>query len=139
MQLNPYVMFNGNCEEAFKFYERSLGGKIEAMMMHAGTPAAEQVPAEWQHKVLHARMSLNGQVIMASDAPPGRQSSNGGFFLSLGFTDTSEAERVFNTLAENGLVHMPLQQTFWAERFGMVNDQFGVPWMVNCGEPPPAA
>ena len=133
MQLNPYLLFNGQCEEAFKFYEQCLKGKIEAMMTHAGTPAETQVPPEWRNKILHARMTVGNQVLMASDAPPGRYERPQGFSVSIGLTDTAEAERIFSALAENGKVGMPLQQTFWATRFGMVVDRFGIPWMINCG------
>jgi PhnB protein len=133
MQLNPYLYFNGDCEAAFKFYERCLGGKIEAMMQHDGTPAAEQVPAEWRKKILHARLHLgNGEVLMASDAPPQHYAKPDGFSVSLQIKDPQQADRVFHALAENGTVRMPIQQTFWAERFGMLVDQFGIPWMVNC-------
>jgi PhnB protein len=132
MQLNPYLFFNGNCEEAFKLYAQVLGGKIEAMMTHEGTPAAEQVPAEWLKKILHARMSLNGQLLMASDAPPARQERPQGYSVSLMVNTPAEAERIFHALAQNGQVRMPIQETFWAARFGMLVDRFGIPWMVNC-------
>lgn len=132
MQLNPYLFFNGDCEAAFKFYEQALGGKIEAMMTHAGTPAEKDVSPEWRDKIIHARMTVDGQVLMASDAPPGRNKEAGGFSVSLTLNDPARAERIFKALAENGKVGMPFQQTFWAYRFGMVVDQFGIPWMVNC-------
>ncbi|HVC89799.1 MAG TPA: VOC family protein, partial [Acidobacteriaceae bacterium] len=111
MQLNPYLLFNGNCEEAFKYYEKHLGGKIEAMVRHAGTPAEAQTPPEWRDKILHARMVVGGTVLMASDAPPGRQQTPQGFSISLGTTDVAEAERLFQVLSENGKVQMPIQQT----------------------------
>src|SRR5690242_6594489 len=133
MQINPYLLFHGQCEEAFKFYEQCLKGRIEAMMTHAGTPAETQVPPEWRNKILHARMTVGDQVLMASDAPPGRYERPQGFSVSIGLTDTAEAERIFNALEENGKVVMALQQTFWATRFGMVVDRFGIPWMINCG------
>ena len=132
MQMNPYLLFDGQCEAAFKFYEKCLGGKIEAMMPHEGTPAADHVPAEWRSKILHARMVVGDQILMASDAPPGRQEKPQGFSVNLAFKDPSEAERVFKALAENGSVQMPFQKTFWAERFGMLVDRFGIPWMINC-------
>jgi PhnB protein len=132
MQMNPYLYFDGDCEAAFKFYEKVLGAKIEALMTHEGTPAGEQVPAEWRSKILHGRMTIGDQVLMASDAPPGRFEKQAGFSLSLGFTDAAEAERVFHALAENGVTTMPIQETFWAVRFGMLVDRFGIPWMVNC-------
>jgi PhnB protein len=132
MQLNPYLYFDGQCEAAFKFYERCLGGKIEMMLTHEGTPMAKHVPPEWLKKILHARLVVGDTVLMASDAPPDRYAAMKGFSVSLVIDDPAEAERVFHALAENGTVHMPIQQTFWALRFGMLVDQFGTPWMVNC-------
>lgn len=132
MQLNPYLFFNGQCEAAFKFYEQLLGGKIEAMMTHAGTPAEQQVPAEWRGKILHARMTVGDTALMASDAPPGRFEQPQGFSVSIQLKDPAKSERIFNALAENGTVHMPFQETFWSAGFGMCVDRFGIPWMVNC-------
>jgi PhnB protein len=132
MQLNPYLTFNGQCEAAFKFYERCLGGKIVAMVAHAGTPAEEHVPTEWRNKILHARLIVGDEVLMGSDAPPDRYEEPKGFSVTLGVDDPANAERVFHALAENGTVRMPLQQTFWAARFGMLVDRFGIPWMINC-------
>ncbi len=132
MQLNSYLFFNGQCEEAFKFYERCLGGKIEAMLPHEGSPAADHVPAEWRSKILHARMVVGDQVLMASDAPPGHFQAPQGFSVNIGVSDAHQAERIFHALAEKGKVTMPIAETFWALRFGMLVDRFGIPWMVNC-------
>ena len=132
MQINPYLLFDGRCEEAFNFYAQCLGGKIEAMMTHAGTPAAEHSPPEWQSKILHARLTVGDMVLMASDAPPSHFEKPQGFSVSIGIEDVGEAERVFHALSEGGQVRMPIQQTFWAKRFGMFTDKFGIPWMVNC-------
>jgi PhnB protein len=132
MQLIAYLTFNGQCEAAFKFYEKCLGGKIVAMMTHAGTPAEAQTPPEWRNKILHARLTVGDAVLMASDAPPGHQEPAKGFSVHIGTEDPAEADRVFNALAQNGTVRMPIAKTFWAERFGMLVDQFGTPWMVNC-------
>lgn len=131
MQLNPYLTFNGQCETAFKFYEQCLGGKIEAMVRHTGTPAEQHVPPEWREKIMHARLAVNGEVLMGSDAPPDHYKEPKGFSVSLQFKDIKEAERVFHALAESGKVGMPLQQTFWAARFGTLVDRFGIPWMIN--------
>jgi PhnB protein len=139
MQMNPYLTFDGRCEAAFKFYEKVLGGKIEAMFPHEGTPAAEHVPADWRKKIMHARLSLGDKVLMGSDAPPDRYESMKGFSVTLGFDDPAEAERIFHALAENGTVQMPIQQTFWAARFGMLVDKFGTPWMINCEQAAQAA
>jgi PhnB protein len=132
MKLNPYLFFNGQCEAAFKFYEQCLGGKIEAMIPHAGTPAEEQAPPEWRNKILHARLVVGDEVLMASDAPPSRFEQPKGFSVSLQIADPTEAERIFSALAKDGKVTMPIQQTFWAFRFGMLVDRFGIPWMINC-------
>jgi PhnB protein len=93
---------------------------------------AEQVPPEWRNKVMHVRLALSDKVLMGSDAPPDRYEQPKGFSVSVGVDKPTEAERIFNALAQNGTVQMPLQKTFWAERFGMLVDQFGIPWMVNC-------
>ena len=133
MQLNAYLYFNGQCEEAFKFYEQLLGGKIEAMFPHAGTPAEQYVPPEWRDKIMHALLSVGGSVLMGSDAPPGHyHEASKGFSVNIGLQDPEEAERIFHALAENGKVNMPIEKTFWAERFGMLVDRFGIPWMINC-------
>ena len=132
MRVNPYLTFNGQCEAAFKFYAECLGGKIEAMLTHAGTPAEAHVPPEWRDKILHARLTVGEDVIMGSDAPPGRFEPPRGFSVTIQLTDPAEAERIFQRLSDGGTVQMPIQQTFWAARFGMLVDRFGTPWMVNC-------
>jgi len=132
MQLNPYLTFNGQCEAAFKFYEKVLGGKIEAMMTYGGSPMAEQTQPEWRNKIMHARMTVSDEVLMASDAPPDRYEAMKGIMVTLGIDDAGEAERIFRALSEKGSVQMPIQKTFWAARFGMLVDQFGTPWMINC-------
>ncbi len=132
MQLNPYLTFNGQCEAAFKFYERCLGGKIMAMIPHAGTPAEQHVPLEWLNKIMHARLTVNDQVLMGSDAPPDRYQQPKGISVSLQIKDPNDADRTFKALSENGTVQMPIQETFWALRFAMFVDQFGIPWMINC-------
>jgi PhnB protein len=135
MQLNPYLGFDGRCEAAFKFYEKALGGKIHAMLTYGETPMANQMPAEWRGKIVHAQMTVGATVLMGSDAPPDRYAPAKGITVMLGVDQPAEAERVFNALAENGTVQMPIGETFWAQRFGMLIDQFGIPWMVNCEQP----
>ena len=132
MQLNPYLMFDGQCEAAFKFYEKALGGKIEAMMTFGGSPMAEQTSPEWRNKIMHARLNIGGKILMASDAPPGRHQEMKGFSVMLGIDDPGDAERIFHALSENGTIEMPIEKTFWAARFGMLVDRFGTPWMINC-------
>ena len=125
-------MFNGDCEAAFKFYEQLLGGKIEGLMTNAGSPVEDQVPAEWRNKILHARMTIGEEALMASDAPPGRYEKPKGFSVSIQLKDVGKGEQIFNELAEGGTVGMPFQKTFWSPGFGMCTDRFGIPWMVNC-------
>jgi PhnB protein len=132
MQMNPYLTFSGQCEAAFKFYAKVLGGEIIAMLPHEGTPMADHVPPAWRSKIAHARMMVGDKVLMGSDAPPDRFEKMQGFSVTLGIDDPAKAERVFHALAENGTVCMPIGETFWAVRFGMLIDQFGTPWMVNC-------
>jgi len=112
MQVNPYLMFNGNCEAAFAYYAKVLGGKIEAMLPHEGTPAASHVPPEWQKKIMHAKLVVGDFVLMGSDAPPSFQQPMQGFSVSLGIDTPAEAERIFKALADKGTVKMPLEKTF---------------------------
>jgi PhnB protein len=135
MQLNPYLTFKGQCEEAFKFYAQCLSGKIEMMITFAETPMAEQVPAEWRGKIVHARLSVGDKVLMGSDASAEHYEDSKGFSVSVSVEDPAQAERIFNTLATGGTVRMPIQETFWAIRFGALVDRFGIPWMINCEKP----
>ncbi|MGD9501992.1 MAG: VOC family protein [Methyloceanibacter sp.] len=132
MRANPYLTFDGNCEEAFTAYANILGGKIAAMMRFEGAPGTEQMPAEWRQKILHARLAFGDNVLMASDAPQGRFQKMQGMSVTLNIADPAEAERIFAALAEGATVMMPLGETFWALRFGMLTDRFGTPWMINC-------
>ena len=132
MQINPYLLFNGNCEEAFKLYERALGGKIMAMLPHEGTPAEQHTSAEWKKKILHARLEVGGEAIMGTDEPAGHFSKPRGFSVSVTVKTKADAEKVFNELAKGGTVTLPLSATFFSVAFGMVTDKYGVPWMVNC-------
>ena len=132
MELSPYLMFNGNCEEALKFYEQTLGAKIDSVSKHGGTPSEEHVPPDWRDKVLHARFTVGDTVVMASDAPPGHYAPPQGISIALGLKDVAQGEETFNKLAANGTVQMPFSPTFWAKGFGMCVDRFGIPWMVNC-------
>jgi PhnB protein len=132
MQLNAYLNFNGNCAEAFKFYEQVLGGKIVFMQTHAETPAKDFVPANWQDKIMHVRLEVGEEALMGSDAPPDHFAPPQGITVSVNVSPYAEAERIFNALAEGGRTTMPFQKTFWAVGFGMTVDRFGIPWMVNC-------
>ena len=132
MKANAYVMFNGDCAEAFKFYEKVMDAKIESMFPYAGSPAAEHAPPEWGEKIMHATLSIGPSYLMASDAPPGQYKKPEGISVALGLSDPATGEQIFNALAENGTTIMPYQKTFWAAGFGMCVDRFGIPWMVNC-------
>lgn len=130
-QLNPYLIFNGNCAAAMRFYEQTLGGKLDPLLTYGQSPMADQSPPELQDRVMHSRLTFDGGVLMASDAHAEPASSMDGFFVSLFYSTKAEAKRVFDALANDGKVAMPLEKTFWSEAFGMVVDRFGTPWMVQ--------
>ena len=132
MDLNTYLMFDGACEAAFKFYEKALGGKIVAMMTYAEMPGNTRMSDNAKKRIMHARLQLGDKLLMGSDSPPDRFEAPKGFNVMLGVKDPAEAERLFAALAAGGTIKMPIQGTFWAERFGMLVDQFGTPWMINC-------
>jgi len=131
MQMNAYLSFRGECEAAFEFYAECLGGKVGEIFRYAGTPLAEQVPADWQNKVMHGSLAVGQHVLMGGDVAPDRYEKPKGFSLSLHINGTTEAERIFHLLAKDGTVVMPLEKTFWTARFGMLIDRFGVPWLIN--------
>jgi len=132
MKMESYLFFDGKCKEAFEFYASVLGGKIVAMLPHAETPAEAAVPPEWRDKIMYARLEVEGQALLASDVPPQQSGRMQGFHLSLSVKTAEEAERIFAALSEGGKISMPLGETFWSPRFGMLTDRFGTPWMINC-------
>lgn len=134
MQFNTYLHFKGQCEEAFDFYAASLGGSV-AKFRYGESPMAEQTAPEMRDKLMHATLTVGGQSLMGSDAPLSLQEEAGGFSVSYATEDPAEAERVFAALSEGATIRMPIQETFWAHRFGMLVDRFGIPWMVNCNKP----
>jgi PhnB protein len=138
MEVTPYLMFLGNCKEAFEFYEKALGGKLD-VMTYGQSPEASKMPAEMHNQVIHARLAAGTSVIMGSDCPPDRYTKPQGFSVAVGTKDPAETEQVFNALAQGGQVQMPLQQTFWSAKFGMLQDKFGIAWMVNCAQAAQAA
>jgi len=138
MKVTPYLNFNGQCEEAFKTYERVLGGKIVATFYYGDSPMAAKYP-EMTKKVMHARLDIGEQMILGCDAPPEYFQKPQGSSVMLDLDDVGEAERIFGGLSEGGNVSMPLQETFWAKRYGMFVDRFGTPWMVNVAAPAYAA
>ena len=139
MKLDSYLMFDGQCKAAFKFYEQCLGGTNLSLMTHAESPTPEQTPPEWRDKIMHAALTVGDRVLMGSDyCPPEEYEVPQGFFVSISVDDPTKAEQLFQSLAESGTTKMPIQETFWATRFGMLIDQFGIPWMVNCEKPTPS-
>jgi PhnB protein len=130
-QLDVYLFFDGTCADAMRFYERTLGGKL-TLMTHAESPMAAQTPPGSANRILHARLDLDGRLLMASDSMVGEPYEGmKGFSLSLIYPTVADAQRVFGALAEGGRIIMPIEKTFWAEAFGMLVDRFGTPWMIN--------
>ena len=132
MQVSPYLFYDGNCEEALKFYQKVLGARIEAMHRFGEGPPEMQSAPEHKDRIMHARVTIDGEVLMASDGMPGHFNKPQGFAVSLQVEDPADAERRFKALAEGGTVNMAFGKTFFSKGFGMCVDQFGTPWMVNC-------
>jgi PhnB protein len=132
MQMTPYLSFNGKCEAAFKFYEKALNGKTLMMMRYGEGPMAQQTAPEHRDRIMHARLAVGDALLMGSDTPPEMYEPMKGVSVALGVEKPTDADRIFAALAEGGTVRMPIQETFWAQRFGMLTDKFGTPWMVNC-------
>jgi PhnB protein len=132
MKWNVHVSFGGQCEAAFRFYERCFGGNIVVMLTYANSTMAEKVPPEWLGKIFHATLTVGDNVLMGGDVLPEQYEQPKGFQLLLGIDDPVDTERIFQAMAENGTVLMPLQKTSWAILFGALVDQFGVPWGINC-------
>jgi PhnB protein len=136
-QFEPYLSFNGNCAEAMRFYEKTLGGKIEMSMTYGEAPPMPGQPApsgDAAKRIMHASMTVEGDRIMASDMPPGMPyEAMKGITVSLAYPDVAKGKAIFEALSSGGKVTMPYQKTFWAAGFGMCTDTFGTPWMVNAG------
>jgi PhnB protein len=131
--IEPYLFFNGRCEEAVKFYQKALNAELQMMMRYKESPEPPppgMTPPNWGDKIMHASMKIGATVVMASDGC-GEKTAFEGFSLSIAVPDEADADRVFNALSEGGQVRMPLSKTFWSPRFGMVQDKFGVGWMVS--------
>ncbi len=137
-QFEPYLSFDGTCAEAMRFYEKTLGGKIEMMMTYGEVPPTPGQPApsgDAAKRVMHASLTLEGDRIMASDMPAGMPFEGmKGMTVSLAYPDPARGKAIFDALSAGGKVAMPYQKTFWAEGFGMCTDKFGTPWMINAGD-----
>jgi PhnB protein len=136
MRMNTYVNFPGKCADAFRFYERHLDGKLGMMMTHGQAPDQSRIGPEMRDAVLHARISIGGTDLMGADVPSAEPMRSA--YLSLGVDSDAEAERVFSALAEGGQIFMPMQETFFASRFGQLRDRFGINWMIVHERPMPA-
>jgi len=136
MQMYPNLLFDGQCEAAFQYYEECLRGTTVFMMRYENTPMDFQTPSEWQKKISHATFAVDSFMLAGSDALPERYQKPQGFAIQLNLSDSSEAERIFHMLGQNGIVQMALEKTFWALRFAVLVDQFGIPWVINCENPP---
>jgi PhnB protein len=130
MKLNPYLNYGGNCAEAFRFYEKHLGGKITFLMTHGEMPDKSGIKPDWQDKVLHARVELGGTALYGADIPSPPFEPVRSAYLSLGLDSSDEAERVYTLLSDGGQVFMPMAEMFYAHRFAMLRDRFGTSWML---------
>ena len=132
MQLDTYLFFNGDCEAALALYQAAFGAQITTLVRFRDAPEGANILAEWQDKIMHGSITLGDQTLMGADIAPEQYETPKGFSISLQIKSTADAERIFQDLAKEGRVVMPLEKTFWAERFGMVVDRFGIPWLINC-------
>jgi len=130
MKLHTYLNYGGNCEQAFRFYERHLGGKITTLMTQAGQPSQNDGPPGWSSSIQYASMDLGDTQLMAADVPPDRFQPMRSAYLSLTVESADEAERIYALLADGGQIFMPIEETFFAFRFAMLRDRFGTSWMI---------
>ena len=139
MKLDIYVNYRGNCEQAFRFYEQHLGGKITSMMRHSELPSQTSVPADWKNAILHARVEIGKTVVMGADIPAAEPMRSA--YLTLRVDTDEEAERLYALLSDGGQIFMKMEETFFASRFAMVRDRFGTSWMLlherEAPQPPP--
>lgn len=134
----PHLHFKGDCRDAFEFYAATFGGRIAFSMTYGEAPGTERSTPETRDHIIHARLDLGADFLLGCDVPPDRYEKPQGFNLMAHAEQPADAERLFALLAAGGKVTMPVQETFWAHRFGMCTDRFGTPWMVNCAKPPEA-
>lgn len=137
LSINPYLNFAGNCREAFDLYARVLEAPVSFLITMGESPMADQVPKEMHDRICHICLQRDGLTLMGSDCPPDQYEAPQGTIINIGVETAEKAEAVFAQLSEGGQITMPLEETFWAKRFGMCVDRFGVPWMVNCDKPMP--
>lgn len=133
MKITPYLVFDGQCEAAFKHYEKVLGGNITTLKRFGETPGCEDMPPQTRDQVMHVHMTIGDQALMGSDSPPEHFEKAGGMSVAISLDDRDEGERIFGALAGGGTTRMGFEETFWARGFGMCVDRFGTPWMVSAG------
>src|SRR5688572_29449955 len=138
MKLNTYLNFGGNCEQAFRFYEQHLGGKIAMMMRRSEQPDQTETWPGWEQTIQYAIMNIGETELMGADVPPDRFQPMRSAYLSLTVDSPAEAERIYTLLIDGGEVFMPMAETFFAHRFGMLRDKFGTSWMILALKPQPA-
>jgi PhnB protein len=131
MQLIPYVAFDGTCKEAFEFYQTALRGKITFLQTFGESPMSRHMPPDAQHRIMHARLESDGATLMGSDMPPDKHGKPQAFSVAVTVRRAEEADRIFAALSEGGKIDMPMQETYFAKRFGMLTDKFGTPWIIN--------
>ena len=136
MKLHTYLNYGGNCEQAFRFYEQHLGGKITMMMTHGQQPNPNDVPPDRKNAILHARINIGETELMGADVPPERFQPMRSVYLSLTVSSIDEAERIYALLSDGGQIFMPMQEAFFG-RFGMLRDKFGTSWMILYERPSP--
>jgi PhnB protein len=134
MLFHAYLNFDGQCAEAFRHYAELLGGKLE-LMSYGDSPVANEMPEGSGDRVMHAALTVGDQLLMASDAPPGRYQQPAGTYVSVTMDTIDEARRIFDGLAQSAEIQMPFEPTFWSPGFGMLVDRWGTPWMVSCAAP----
>lgn len=132
MQIQPYLFFNGRCDEAIAFYAKALGAKVETLQRfnESPEPMPNFLPPNWDEKIMHASIRIGETTVFVSDGNEQTKAAFQGFSLSLGVASAADADRLFNALADGGQVLMPIGQTFFSPRFGMVADRFGVSWTI---------
>jgi PhnB protein len=135
MEIAAYLNFPGQCREAFTFYAKCLGGTLGEIHTFGNSPMKDQMPPDWQDKVMHVSMTVGKNVLMGSDAAPPHFAAPQGFSVSISLSSPVEGERIFTALGDGGHVTMPFQKTFWSAGFGALVDRFGTPWMINCDMP----
>ncbi|HMF46961.1 MAG TPA: VOC family protein [Candidatus Udaeobacter sp.] len=136
--IEPYLFFNGRCEEAIEFYRKALGAEVETLMRYKESPEPPppgMVPPGFENKIMHCSLRIGQTTVMASDGSSADKASFEGFSLGLHHSNEAEASRAFNALADGGKIKMPLTKTFWSPLFGMVEDRFGIGWMINLAPP----